>query len=196
MVAESREQLDFLAAKCRREQKLGLEVEMLDRAALDRIAPYLGPAVIGAEHCLTEGKLNPLLANAAIRRKARRRWRDPLPGDEASTCYRSVTVRGFTIRTEHASVAAGRVVIAAGAGTGPLAAQFGLHVPASTEPLHMNITEAAAPLIRHLVQHADRLITLKQLAHRHGGDRRRLAGPYRRRARAPDGRACEHDRQA
>ena len=43
---------------------------MLDRAALDRIAPYLGPAIVGAEHCLTEGKLNPLLANQAIRRRA------------------------------------------------------------------------------------------------------------------------------
>ena len=54
-------------------------------------------------------------------------------------------------------------MIAAGAGTGPLAAQFGLHVPASAEPLHMNITEATEPIIKHLVQHADRLITLKQL---------------------------------
>ena len=45
MVAESREQYEFLEKKCRREQQLGLEVEMLDRAALDRIAPYFA-----AEH--------------------------------------------------------------------------------------------------------------------------------------------------
>jgi glycine/D-amino acid oxidase-like deaminating enzyme len=56
MVAESSDQFDFLAAKCRREQELGLEVEMLDRAALDRIAPYLGPSIVGAQHCLTEGR--------------------------------------------------------------------------------------------------------------------------------------------
>ena len=31
------------------------------------------------------------------------------------------------------------------------------------DPLHMNITEGTAPFITHLVQHADRPITLKQL---------------------------------
>jgi glycine/D-amino acid oxidase-like deaminating enzyme len=161
MVAESREQFDFLAAKCRREQQLGLEVEMLGRAALDRIAPYLGPSIVGAEHCLTEGKLNPLLANQAVRRKAVAAGALHCPETRVTGIERA---NGrFVVRTAQASLSAGRVVIAAGAGTGPLAAQFGLHVPASTEPLHMNITEAAEPIIKHLVQHADRQITLKQL---------------------------------
>ena len=70
MVAESSEQYAFLEKKCRREQQLGLEVEMLDRAALDRIAPYFAGSIVGAELCATEGKVNPLLANQAIRRKA------------------------------------------------------------------------------------------------------------------------------
>ena len=54
MVAESHEQLRFLAAKCARERALGLDVTMLERADLDRVAPYLGPAVVGAELCATE----------------------------------------------------------------------------------------------------------------------------------------------
>jgi glycine/D-amino acid oxidase-like deaminating enzyme len=161
MVAESRDQFDFLATKCRREQELGLQVEMLDRAALDRIAPYLGPSIVGAEHCLTEGKLNPLLANQAIRRKAIAAGAIHCPETRVTGIDRDGA--RFTIRTAHATVTAGRVVIAAGAGTGALAAQFGLTVPASAEPLHMNITEAGEPIIKHLVQHADRMITLKQL---------------------------------
>jgi glycine/D-amino acid oxidase-like deaminating enzyme len=44
-----------------------------------------------------------------------------------------------------------------------LATGLGFDVPARPEPLHMNITEAAAPLVTHLVQHADRMVTLKQL---------------------------------
>ena len=68
MVAETEEQLAFLRVKAAREQQLGLEVEILDRAALDRVAPYFGPAVVGAELCRDEGKLNPLRCNAAIRR--------------------------------------------------------------------------------------------------------------------------------
>ena len=81
MVAESREQYEFLEKKCRREQQLGLEVEMLDRAALDRIAPYFAPGIVGAELCATEGKVNPLLANQAIRRKALAAGRRALHGD-------------------------------------------------------------------------------------------------------------------
>jgi glycine/D-amino acid oxidase-like deaminating enzyme len=37
-------------------------------------------------------------------------------------------------------------------------------VPSREEPLQMNITEAAEPFLGHLVQHAERPITLKQLA--------------------------------
>jgi len=54
------------------------------------------------------------------------------------------------------------VVIAAASGSKDLAAMLGVVVPANAEPLHMNITEPTGALIGHLVQHADRMITLKQ----------------------------------
>ena len=77
-----------------------------------------------------------------------------------------MTVRASRSARRTRRVAAGRVVIAAGAGTGALRGAVRPAVPASAEPLHMNITEAAAPIIRHLVQHAERMITLKQLRSR------------------------------
>ncbi len=55
------------------------------------------------------------------------------------------------------------MALATGSGTRQLAADLDIHIPADPEPLHMNITEPTAPLIGHLVQHADRPITLKQL---------------------------------
>jgi glycine/D-amino acid oxidase-like deaminating enzyme len=165
MVAESREQLEFLAQKCRRERDLGLRSEILDRAAVHAFAPYLGPAIVGAELCPEEGKLNPLLANQAIRRwaignGARLLFEEPVARlERAGTRLHALTARG--------RIEAGRVVLAAGAWSRQLAAGLGVHVPAVPEPLHMNITEPAAPLIGHLVQHADRPITLKQLATGH-----------------------------
>jgi glycine/D-amino acid oxidase-like deaminating enzyme len=161
MVAESREQLDFLAYKADRERALGLDVEVLGRAALREIAPYLGPAVIGGELCRLEGKLNPLLANAAIRRWARRHGVQPV----AAEIRRVERARSrFALRAPDRTFTADRLVLAAGAGTRKLAADLGVHVPADAEPLHMNVTEAVAPFITHLVQHADRPITVKQLA--------------------------------
>lgn len=179
MVAEDREQFEFLARKAARERELGLDVHMLDRTELDRFAPYLGPAVVGAELCTTEGKVNPLLCNAAIRD-----WLIPsgvgLADRVAATAVRQART-GYEIETSRGTLRAGRVVLAAGAGVTALAAGLGLSIPARPEPLHMNITEAVPPLLGHLVQHADRMITLKQLGTGQvvigGGWPARMAGP-------------------
>ncbi len=160
MVAESEEQLKFLAFKAERERSLGLEVDILDRAELDLIAPYLGPAVIGAELCHLEGKLNPLIANAVVRK-----WVSGLGVqilEEEPVRHIDSGPNGFRLATTKGAIRAGRVVLAAGSGTRQLAAGLGVHIPADPEPLHMNITEPTGPLISHLVQHADRPITLKQ----------------------------------
>jgi glycine/D-amino acid oxidase-like deaminating enzyme len=162
MVAEDQRQLDLLTEKCGREQSLGLDVSILERTELERIAPYLGPAVVGAEYCADEGKVNPLLANTAIRRWAKREGAvfvdaEPVQRLERNgPRFRALTARG--------QIQAGRVVLAAGYGGKALAAELGIDLPAEAEPLHMNITEATAPFISHLVQHADRRITLKQLS--------------------------------
>jgi len=162
MVAESQAQLDFLAIKAARERQFGLDVEILDRAALDRIAPHFGPAIVGAEFCANEGKLNPLLCNAAIRSWIKARGVVLAEHLRVTAIARAGT--GFAVTTAAGTVRAGRVVLAAGAGSRALAASLdaGIVIPATAEPLHLNITEATAPLIGHLVQHADRMITLKQ----------------------------------
>jgi glycine/D-amino acid oxidase-like deaminating enzyme len=161
MIAEDQRQLDFLAMKARREKKLGLDVMVLGRAELSRIAPYLGPAVIGAEFCVHEGKVNPLLANAAMRRWAGERGVILL--SEEPVLRIEMGPRGFRAVTALGEIRAAKIVLAAGYHSKPLAAQVGFDLPAEGDPLHMNITEGAAPFIPHLVQHADRPITLKQL---------------------------------
>jgi glycine/D-amino acid oxidase-like deaminating enzyme len=179
MVAETEESLAFLAQKCAREQRLGLGVEMLGRDALRRVAPYLGEAVIGAQFCAEEGKLNPLLANQAIRRAVLAVGSALLTESRVARLERD----GAAWRVQHAQgvLRVGRVLVAAGAGTSALLAPLGLRVPTVAEPLHMNVTEATEPLIGHLVQHADRMITMKQLAAGQvvigGGWPARLDGP-------------------
>ncbi len=165
MVAEDETQLAFLATKCAREKKLGLDVEMLDRAALHRIAPYLGEAVVGAELCRDEGKLSPLKANEAIRRELNRLGVQRCETAKVTSLGPNGTgVQIDVSRDGHVgTIRAGQLILASGAGTGALAAMLDITIPTAAEPLHMNITEAAPPLIHHLVQHAERMITLKQL---------------------------------
>jgi glycine/D-amino acid oxidase-like deaminating enzyme len=165
MVAETPESYEFLARKCEREAELGLDVAMIGRDELRRIAPYLGESVIGAELCAHEGKLNPLLANRAIR-EALLALGAMILGDATVERIEAASP-GWLLRTSAGVLRAGRVIAAAGAGTGALLAPLGLRVPTVAEPLHMNITEATRPVLNHLVQHAERMITLKQLASGH-----------------------------
>jgi glycine/D-amino acid oxidase-like deaminating enzyme len=159
MLAEGAEQLAFLEAKAAREAAQGLDVEILDRAALDRIAPWLGPQIVGAELCRDEGKLNPLVANARLRARAEAlgvvRTTDRVMRIEADADGIAVISRNVTRR-------AGQAILAAAWGAGDIVRGLGMAIPAVAEPLHMNITEPGRVVIQHLVQHAERSITLKQ----------------------------------
>lgn len=165
MVAESREQLDFLAKKAERERALGLDAKILERTELDQIAPYLAPVVVGAELCADEGRLDALKANTALRRWVSRVGVAVI----GETPVDRVSRDGgrFKLATSRGTVSAATVVITAGPGSRSLAEPFGLTLPVETEPLHMNITEPTDPFISHLVQHADRMITVKQLSSGH-----------------------------
>jgi glycine/D-amino acid oxidase-like deaminating enzyme len=185
MVAEDEVQFSFLAAKCARERKLGLDVHMLGQAELRQVAPYLGDVIYGAELCREEGKLNPLKANEAVRKALAalgvvRFDSGRVTGIMRGSGRLTATIAGpagqWIIRAQ-------QVILASGAGTGALAEGLGVCIPTEAEPLHMNITEATAPLVGHLVQHAERMITLKQLGAGQvvigGGWPARFSGPDR-----------------
>ncbi len=165
MVAESRQQLDFLVRKCQRERAVGIDAAIVERPGIERMAPYLGPAVVGVEMCANEGRLDPLETNRALRH-----WVDGLgvPYVGRTPVERIVRDgRRFNIETQTGTVGAASVVIAAAAGSRGLAEGLGIRLPVEAEPLHMNVTEPTTPFIAHLVQHADRMVTIKQLASGH-----------------------------
>ncbi|MCI5076611.1 FAD-dependent oxidoreductase [Oricola sp.] len=160
MLAETAEQAAFLEQKAEREIRKGLDVEILDRDALFRHAPYLSERFVAAELCHNEGKLNPLVANrkmtAELDRLGVSRHVDRIVqiGEE----------NGKAVAQGAERFVADRIIIAAAWGSGELARPLGLTIPTPGEPLHMNITEPAEYVIHHLIQHAERSITLKQFA--------------------------------
>jgi len=165
MVAETAEDLASLEEKSRRERANGVETHILGRAELREMAPYLDQRLAGASFCPREGKVDPLLANDAVRRRAT---------VEGAVVFDGVRVERLEVAGGRVAVhaatrryVAGRVVVAAGAGSRALAATLGIELPVTAEPLHMNITEAAEAFMPHLVQHASRPITMKQLGRGH-----------------------------
>ncbi len=159
MLAEGQAQMAFLEAKAKREAAQGLDVEMLDRAALDRIAPWVGPQIVGAELCRDEGKLNPLLANTRLIRRC-----EELGVARITDRVVLLETRrdGVCATGERGTYRAAEALVAAAWGSGGVVRGLGLDLPTKAEPLHMNITEASAYEVQHLVQHAERSITLKQ----------------------------------
>lgn len=165
MVAENDEQMSSLERKSARENRNGVETALLDREELARVAPYLSDSFAGACYCSLEGKVNPLLANAAVERRAREAGATIRRETDVKSIERNASM--FEITSSAGRFTTGRVVIAAGARSGELAGTLDCPLDVHAEPLHMNVTNPAPRTIEHLVQHAARPVTLKQLQSGH-----------------------------
>ena len=163
MLAETARHMRTLERKSILERSGGLEVHVLSGAELRALAPYLSDRVVGAEFCPAEGRVNPLLATAAIAR-----------GAEAAgariRCHTELVALlprpggGFEAETSRGRVRCNRVINAAGAGSIVVASMVGVRLPGTARPQQMMVTERTGALVHHMIQHADRRLTMKQAA--------------------------------
>ncbi len=165
LVAETESQLADIARKAAIECEAGVAVELLDAAGIRRIAPYVSSRVIGGLFCPAEGKANPLVTTPALARAATAAGARLLA--PAGLRHLARVAGGFRAATEAGDITAARVVNAAGAEAARVSAMLGLELPIEAHPIQVNVTEPAAPLIRHLVYHAVERLSLKQA--RNGG---------------------------
>ncbi|MDP6603739.1 MAG: FAD-binding oxidoreductase [Rhodospirillales bacterium] len=161
MLAETEDQMRFLEAKIKREQRLGLDVHIVRGNEMRDLAPYVSEHAIGGEFCTSEGRVNPTLATPALLRGAVRAGARLLRHTELLTLTREKA--GFVAQTDRGAIRAKRVVNAAGVLSPAVAAMAGIELPVVFgEALHMNVSEAAEPFMNHLVQHAGYPLTMKQ----------------------------------
>lgn len=161
MVAENDHQMAILRDKAELERANGLAIELLDRVALQALAPYVSDRMIGASFCPGEGMANALLAVIALREGAQTKGARFLSharvdGLEAGTKWAAKTTRG-PIRSR-------RVVIAAGSSSDRVAAMAGVSVPLTYRAIQITATEPCTRFIDHLLYHTERRLTLKQTA--------------------------------
>jgi glycine/D-amino acid oxidase-like deaminating enzyme len=160
MVAETETELRFLADKTAMERRMGIACEVITAGDLARLEPNLAPGLLGAAYCADEGKINPMLATQAILKAAIAAG--ACVCEDTSLRHIERTATGFLLRTNRGTLAAGRLVNAAGAFASRIGRMLGHEVPVFGAPLQMIVTEPVAPLVRGLVAHADRHLTLKQ----------------------------------
>jgi glycine/D-amino acid oxidase-like deaminating enzyme len=160
MVGESAAEMDFLARKVALEQSYGVDSRLIGANELAEIEPHLARRFAGAALCAGEGKINPLRATLALARMAR----------EAGARFETFAgVSGierdgarWRLATEAGEVFASRIVNCAGGWASRVAAMAGRPIPVQGAPLQMIVTEPAPPLIKRLVAHGGRHLSLKQ----------------------------------
>ena len=121
------------------------EYRMLDHNELAGLLPGLGPRVVGGSLTAYDGHVNPLRLLRALHAATREFGGRFEPGRKASGIRRDGT--GFAVQTATASHACGKVVVAAGLGSPPLAAAIGIDLPLKPQRGQILVTERAAPCL-------------------------------------------------
>lgn len=162
LVAETPAQMAAVAAKAALERAHGIEVEVIGRAELRTLAPYVSERMIGGAWCPGEGKGDPLRAGPALAAAARAAG--AVLVEHCALTGLERTADGWLAATTAGPVRARRVVNAAGAAAGRVAALAGLGVAVEGHPIQATVSEPAAPTVPHLLYCAAAKLTLKQLA--------------------------------
>lgn len=145
------EEFEARALKLRRLHNEGggerADCEMLERAALERLLPdlRLGDAVTGASYCWRDGHTNPLKLLHALKVAIFRLGGRVIHG--ATVRAVRPTANGCELATAQGTVAADRLVLAAGLGTKTLAEQAGLTIPVAPQRGQILVTQPEAPIL-------------------------------------------------
>ena len=161
-VADDAASLAHLERKVQIEREAGLVMDLIPGDEARRLAPYLSKKILAASLSRDEGKLNPLKASPAMLAAAL------AAGARLYTHTRVVGIErsdpGFVVRTTRGVFTAQRIVNAAGAWAGAIAALAGDSIPVRPNPIQMLVTEALPALIPYHLAHATQRLTLKQAA--------------------------------
>jgi len=149
MIALSERELWALDGQLRRlMHQPGMEpyaYDVIDRPALERMLPKIGPDVVGATYTSLDGHVNSLRLFRALHLAARRSGVIYRP----SRRVEGIAARegGFRLRLADAEIAAGRVVLAAGHANAALAPMVGLRAPVRPQRGQIIVTERVEPFL-------------------------------------------------
>jgi sarcosine oxidase subunit beta len=164
LLAESEGEVERLREFVAEQRRMGFnDVRLVDGAELRGLAPALAPQVLAGSYSPADGQADPGRTTRAFAAAAERAGARYLN----RTACTSLALQGGRVvgaQTSAGQIAAGHVVLAAGAWSDTLAATAGLHLPIRTGVYQMlRSTPAPAPMLRQVVGGIGRQLSLKQL---------------------------------
>lgn len=141
---------------------LGLEIELVEGAALRELSPGLAPGVIAGRYTPSDGHANPGHTTRAFAAAAQRSGASVREGIEVNKLITEGD-RVIGVETKTGPIYADHVVIATGAWTRDLVRPLGVDLPLEAHGLQMVLTKVLPPLLPQVVGAWGRPLSLKQL---------------------------------
>ncbi|MFN8458248.1 MAG: FAD-binding oxidoreductase [Anaerolineae bacterium] len=160
-VANTPDEFTCLQGEARGLRALGLEIELLGPTEAKKLAPWLTDNLAGVSYCPVDAFTEPNLPAPAFAAAAERQGAALLPHHPVEALQLE-DKQSFRATTPQGDISAHRVVNAAGAWAGRIAAMLGVTLPISLEPLQAMTTQATTPWLDKVVLHTNRKLTLKQ----------------------------------
>ena len=143
----ARERVDALQAG-------GYRVDLLTTAEARAIEPEFSPELLGAVHAPLAAQADPVKATRAFAELAAAAGAS-VRTDEEVTALRPRSPSGWSVWTTAGELAAGTVVIAAGAWSGPVGVLVGLEIPIVAVRGQMWATAPTTPVLSHSIFSAE-----------------------------------------
>lgn len=159
-VAFTEEEAEALRARMSERRAAGAPIEIVGTEQARRIEPALSEAVVLASHCPVDGYSNSSLTGLAFRTALARSAVDVREASEVQRIERQGNA--WAVWAGGAEFRGRRLVLAAGAWLGRMAALLGVHLPVHCRVNQVAVTDRNAPLFRAIVGHALGVLTLKQ----------------------------------
>ena len=155
------EALDRLHLRVEAERALGLDISLVQGQDLAELVPGISPQMIAGSYCPTDGQADPIRTTMAFAMAAKRLGAEVMPHTPA----RSLICDGGRVTgvvTDQGDMPAGRVVLAAGAWSKPLAAGAGLELPFRAVGLQMMVTAKRPQQLEQVLSWVGQGLSLKQ----------------------------------
>ncbi len=159
---EHEEHIPGLRAAVERQRQAGLGISLVQGEELRELVPLLGPTVLGAGYCPTDGYANSILTTQALALAAQKLGASIRVGTAVTGLVREGNrVTGVT--TSQGTISCAIVLVAAGAWSRELLLPIGVSIPVKPYGLQMMCTEPVPHFLTPVIGCQGRNLSIKQM---------------------------------